>query len=67
MKSPGLEEENIIEDMGNLFRLNKPKKVKYHLGIEGIKNIFRLEKENNAIKDRIISDIWNRIEHEEGD
>ena len=57
MKSPGLEEENIIEDMGNLFRLNKPKKVKYHLAIEGIKNIFRLEKENNAIKDRIISDI----------
>ena len=43
MESLSLEEENIIED---------------------IRNIFRLEKETKAIKDRIFRDIKNLFEHE---
>ena len=50
MKSPGLEEENIIEDTGNFFWLNKPKKVKYHLGIEGIKIFLDLKKKTMQLK-----------------
>ena len=44
MESLSLEEENIIKD---------------------IRNIFRLEKETKAIKDRILVDIKNLFEHEE--
>ena len=44
MESLSLEEENIIKD---------------------IRNLFRLEKETNAIKDRILRDIKNLFEHEE--
>ena len=43
MESLSLEEENIIKD---------------------IRNIFRLEKETKAIKDRILVDIKNLFEHE---
>ena len=44
MKNPRSEEENIIKD---------------------IRNLFRLEIETKVIKDRIIRDIKNRLEHEE--
>ena len=46
MESPRPEEENIIED---------------------VKNLFRLEKEIKAIKDRILRDIRNLFEYEERD
>ena len=32
-----------------------------------MRNLFRLKKENKAIKDRIIRDITNLLEHEEED
>ena len=33
--------------------------------IEDIRNIFKLKKENEAIKDRVIGDIRNLFEHRE--
>ena len=45
MESLSLEEENIIKDIGSLFRQ---------------------EKETKSIKDRILRDIKNFLEHEEG-
>ena len=35
--------------------------------IKDIRNLFRLKKENEAIKDRIIKDTKNLLEHEERD
>ena len=52
--SLNLEEENIIKDIGNLFRLKKELK---HTIIKDIKTLFRLEKETKAIKDRILTGI----------
>ena len=43
--------ENIIKDVGNLFRLNKLKKETNDTSITGIRNLFRLKKENKVIKD----------------
>ena len=54
LESLSLEEENIIKDIVNLFRLKK--KLKYTIFIY-IKNLFRLEKETKAIKDRILTGI----------
>ena len=42
--SPSLEEENIMKDVGNLFRLNKLRKETNDVAIKGIRNLFRLEK-----------------------
>ena len=60
------EEENIIKDVRNLFRLEKLKKETIDTTIKNTKNIFRLEKENKVIKDRILKDIRNsfRLEKE---
>ena len=44
-------EENIIKDVGNLFRLNKLKKETNDTSITGIRNLFRVKKENKVIKD----------------
>ena len=56
--------ENIIKDVGNLFRLEKLKKNgAFDTIIKNIRNFFRLEKEYKAIKDRIIIDIKNLFEH----
>ena len=44
-------EENVIKDVGNLFRLNKLKKETNDTSITGIRNLFRLKKENKVIKD----------------
>ena len=51
MESLILEEENIIEDVRNLFRL---KKELNNTEIKDIRNIFRLEKETKPIKGRIL-------------
>ena len=62
MESLSLEEENVINDIRNLFRL---KNELNYAGIKDIRNAFRLEKETKAIKDRILGDIKNLFEHEE--
>ena len=41
------------------------KKRTYYSTVKGTKNLFRLNKENEAIKNRIIRDIRNLFEHEE--
>ena len=56
MKSLSLEEENINQDVRNLFRL---KNELNYTAIKDIKNLFILEKETKAIKDRILRDIKN--------
>ena len=61
LESLSLEEENIIKDIVNLFRLKK--KLKYTIFID-IKSLFRLEKETKAIKDRILTAIQNFFEHQ---
>ena len=62
MQSLSIEEENIIKDIKNLFRL---KKELNYTAIKDTKNLFRLEKETKAIKDRILRDIKNLFDHEE--
>ena len=65
-ESPSLdEEENIIKDVRNHFRLEKLKKETIYTTIKGIRNHFRLEKDNKAIKDIILRDIRNLFENEE--
>ena len=59
MQSLSFEEENIIKDIRNLFRLKK--EVNY-TAIKYLTNLFRLEKESKVIKDR---DIKNLFVHEE--
>ena len=56
-----LEEENIIKDIRNLFRLRK----NYITTIKYIRSRFRIKKETKAIKDRIFTDIENLFEHKE--
>ena len=58
--NPG--EENIIEDIKNLFRLKK--QVNY-TAIKDIVDLFRRGKETKAIKDRILGGFKNIFEHEE--
>ena len=62
MENQKPEEEKIIKDIRNLFRL---KKELNYTAIKDITNIFRLEKETKAIKNRIIRDIKSLFEHEE--
>ena len=62
MESLSLEEENIIKDIRNLFRL---KEELNYTAIKHIRNRFRLGKENKASKGRILRDIKNLFEHEE--
>ena len=60
MENPGPEEEKIIKDIRNIFRLKK------ELNYTAIKDIRNLrEKETEAIKDRILRDIKNISVHEE--
>ena len=58
MKNLRPEEENIVKDVRNLFRLEKLKKT-IDTTIKDIRKRFRLEKENKAIKDRILKGIRN--------
>ena len=46
MESPGLEDENMFKDIRSRFRLNKLKQETNDASIKGIRNLFRLEKEN---------------------
>ena len=55
------EEENIIKDIKNLFRLRKEQN---YTTIKDIRNFFRQEKETKTLKDRILKDIKNLFEHE---
>ena len=61
MEYPRPEEEKIITDIRNLFRL---KKELNHTSIKDIRNIFRLGKETKEIKYRILRDIKNLFEQE---
>ena len=65
MESPSIEEENMIKDV-HLFRLEKLKKATIVTTINGTRNLFIPEKENEEIKDRILTDIRNlfRLEKE---
>ena len=56
MENPRSEEENIIEDVRNLFRL---KKELNYTAIKNIRKLFKLGKETKAIKDVILRDIKN--------
>ena len=60
MESLILQEENIIKDIRNLFRL---KQKQNYTAIKGIRNLFRQEKETKAIRDRILRDIKNLFEY----
>ena len=64
MENPIPEEENIINDVRNLFRLEKLKEQTIDTTIKDIWNLFRLEKENKTIKDIIFRDIRNLFENE---
>ena len=54
MESFNPEEQKIIKDLRNLFRL---KKELNYTAIKDIRSLFRLKKEPKAIKDRILRDI----------
>ena len=64
MENTRPEEEKIIKDIKNLFRL---KKQLNYTTIKDIRNLFRQEKESKAIKDRILRDIKNLFEHKEAE
>ena len=61
-ENPRPEEESIIKDISNLFRLRREQN---YSATKDIANFFRLEKKTKAIKDRILRDIKNLFEHEE--
>ena len=61
MENPRAEEEKIIEDIRNLFRL---KKELNYTAIKDIRNLFRLKEQIKANKDRILREIKNLFEHE---
>ena len=52
-----IEKKNIIKDVRNIFILKKLKKSANDVAINRIRNLFRLENENKAIKARIIENI----------
>ena len=65
MESLSLEEVGIIKDIRDLSRI-KQKELTY-TAIKHIRNLFRQERETKAFKDRILRDIKNVFEHEEGE
>ena len=58
MESPSLEKENIIEDVRNLFNLENLKRETTDATLKTL-DFFRLKKENEKIKDRILRDNRN--------
>ena len=58
MESSSLEEEKIIKDVRNRFRL---KKQIDDTAIKDIRNLFRLKKGNKIIKGTVLRDIRNRF------
>ena len=63
MRNQRPEEEKVIKDIRNFFRLKK--ELNNYTTIKDIKNLFRQEKETKAVKDRILRDIKNLFECEE--
>ena len=53
--------EKIIKDIRNHFRLKKDQN---YTAIKDQQNLFKLEKETKAIKDRTLRDIKNLFEYE---
>ena len=62
MESSCLEEENIIRDVRNLFKL---KKQIHGTAIKDIRSLLKSKKDNKVIKNRILGCIRNLFEHEE--
>ena len=62
MESSRSKEKNITKDRRNHFRLRK--EIDY-TAIKDIRNLYRLEKDTKAIKDRVLRDIKNPFENEE--
>ena len=60
-ENPRSAQEKIIKDIRNLFPL---KKELNHTAIKDIRNLARREKETKEIKDRILRDSKNPLEHE---
>ena len=57
----------LISEKNKYFRdAKKLNKETCYAAIKGIRNLFRLKKENKAIKYRILRNIGNLFEHEEG-
>ena len=65
MENSRHKEENIIEDVRNLFRLKKLKTETIDTTVKDIENLFRLKKQNKAIKDISFRNIRNIVENEE--
>ena len=61
MENPRFEEEKIIKDIRNLFRL---KKEQNDTAIKDIGNLFRLKKEVKGIRDIVLRNIENLLEYE---
>ena len=61
VKNPKPEEEKIIKDIRNLFRLNKEQT---DTAIKDIRNLFRLKKETREIKYIVLRNIKNLFEYE---
>ena len=61
MENPRPQEDKIIKDIRNHFRLRK--ELNYN-ATKDIRNLFRLKKETKEIKDRTLRDIKNLFEHQ---
>ena len=61
MEILSLEEENIIKDIRNLFRL---KREQNYTGIKNIRNLFRFKKTTKVVKVRILGDINSLFEYQ---
>ena len=61
MKNPMSEEERIIKDTRNLFRLKKKQKAN---AIKDIRNLLRTKKEVKGNKDIVLRNIKNLFEYE---
>ena len=61
MENPRSEEEKIIKDIRNLFRLIKEQN---DTAMKDIRNVFRIKKEVKGIKDIVLRNIKNFFEYE---
>ena len=60
MKTLSLEEENIIKDMRNLFKLEKETIASQNRKIRDIKNLFVHKEEENYYKLVRVSNVWSK-------
>ena len=65
MENPRSEEEKIIKDIRNIFRLKKEVKGIKDIALRNIKNIFEYEKEEENYKPVRVNNFWsnNYIEY----